>query len=298
MTVASEEFNRFVEVLRAQRFPDDLPFPELRRILDDGAPPDGSGLIDVVCTPVSAAGVDAEWVTPRSGGGGRCVLYLHGGGYTIGSIRTHRHLAAAVALEAHARVLLVDYRLAPEHPFPAAVDDALAAWQWLVAHAGGSGRCAIVGDSAGGGLTVATLVRARNEGLVLPACAVTMSGWFDLALRGGTMDTRASVDVMCQQAGLARMAAAYLGDGDRRHPCASPLYADLAGLPPMLVQVGDAEVLLDDSRSLVAAARTAGVEVSLEVWDEMIHVFQGFASVFPEGREAVRRVGAFIREHA
>ncbi len=296
--MASEEFNQLVEVLRAQRFPDDLPFPELRRILDDGAPSDGSGLAGVVCTPVSAAGVDAEWVAPRSGGSDRSVLYLHGGGYTIGSIRTHRHLAAAIALEAHARVLLVDYRLAPEHPFPAAIDDAMAAWQWLVAQAGGPARCSIVGDSAGGGLTMATLVRARSEGLALPACAVTMSGWFDLALAGDTMATRASVDVMCQQAGLDRMATAYLGAGDRRHPWASPLYASLSGLPPLLVQVGDAEVLLDDSRSLVAAARAAGVEVSLEVWDDMIHVFQGFASAFPEGREALRRVGSFIREHA
>jgi epsilon-lactone hydrolase len=296
--VVSNEFLAFVESLRAHRFPDDLPFPELRRVLDDGSAPDGSALVDVVCTPVVAGGLDAEWVTPRSGGRDRSVLYLHGGGYTIGSIRTHRHLAAAVAVEADARVLLVEYRLAPEHPHPAAIDDALAAWCWMVAEVGGPGRCAIVGDSAGGGLAVATMVRARAEGLPLPACAVTMSGWFDLTLTAPTMDTRADADPMCQRAGLARMAAAYLDGGDPEAPLASPLFADLRELPPLFVQVGDAEVLLDDSRALVTAARNVGVEASLEVWDGMIHVFQGFAAMFPEGREALRRVGAFVREHA
>jgi acetyl esterase/lipase len=252
---------------------------------------------EVKCEPVSAGGVKAEWVTAPGADTGRAVLYLHGGGYVIGSINTHRSLAARISKAAQARVLLIDYRLAPEHPHPAAVEDAVAAYRWMLAQGLKPNRVAVSGDSAGGGLTVATLVAIRDAKLAMPAAGVPISPWVDLEGIGESMTTKAKVDPMVQKDGLVGMAKAYLGGKDPRTPLAAPLYADLSGLPPLLIQVGTWETLLDDSNRLAERARKAGVKVVLEPWENMIHVWHIFAPMLDEAQQAIDRAGAFIREH-
>jgi acetyl esterase/lipase len=226
------------------------------------------------------------------------MLYLHGGGYVIGSLTTHRGLAGRLSQAAKARVLLIDYRLAPEHPFPAAVEDATAAYRWLLAHGCTPARLAIAGDSAGGGLTVATLVALRDAGQPLPAAGVCLSPWTDLEGLGESVTSKASADPIVQKEMLLRLASCYLGDADPRTPLAAPLYADLRGLPPLLVQVGTAEILLDDALRLAERAKAAGVAVTLEAWDDMIHVWQLFAPLLPEGQQAIARIGEFVQQHA
>ncbi len=221
------------------------------------------------------------------------MLYLHGGGYVIGSPRSHRHLAAAIATAAGSSALLLEYRCAPEAPFPAAVDDAVAAYRWLLDQGVSAGGIAIAGDSAGGGLTVATLLALRDAGLALPAAGVCISPWVDLTCSGASYATKAVADPIVKRAGVDEMARAYLGAADRRTPLASPLFADLRGLPPLLIQVGSEEVLLDDSVQLAERARAAGVDTTLEVWDQMIHVWHWFLPLLDEAEEAVAAVGRF-----
>ena len=246
--------------------------------------------------PADAGGVPAEWLAAAGVAGRRVLMYLHGGAYQVGSPATLRHLKALLSAAARARVLSVGYRLAPEHPFPAAVEDALTVYRWLLA--GGTDPAAIViaGDSAGGGLTLATLVAARDAGEPLPAAAAVISPWTDLALTSESLRTRAAVDVMLKPAGIAETAEVYLAGADPRHPYASPLYADLRGLPPILIHVGDAEVILDDSTRFAARARAAGVDVTLEIWDEMPHVWHAFAGVLPEADQAIASIGAWLSE--
>jgi acetyl esterase/lipase len=251
---------------------------------------------DVKAEPVDAGSVAAEWITTPEGGGERTILYLHGGGYVIGSIRTHRDLASRFSRAAKARVLLIDYRLAPEHPHPAAVEDATAAYRWLLAQGVKPSRLAIGGDSAGGGLTVATLVALRDAGQPLPAAGVCLSPWVDLEGLGESMTTKADTDPMVQRDRLLGYAQHYLAGQSPRTPLAAPLYADLSGLPPLLIQVGSAETLLDDSTRLAERARKAGVAADLEIWDDMIHVWQAFAAVLPEGQQAIENIGRFLRE--
>jgi epsilon-lactone hydrolase len=252
---------------------------------------------DVTSTQVDAGGVSAEWIIPPGAEETRVVLYLHGGGYVVGSINTHRDLMARIARAAGARALGIDYRLAPEHPFPAAVEDATAAYRWLVSHGTAPARIAIAGDSAGGGLTLDTLIALRDAGEPLPAAAACLSPWVDLQGIGASMTSKAAVDPFVQKEMIQFMAQQYLGDRDPRTPLAAPLYADLQGLPPLLIQVGTAEVLLDDATRIAERARAAGVEVSLEVWDDMIHVWQLFAPILPEGQQAIEHISAFIRAH-
>ena len=198
---------------------------------------------------VSAPAAPAEWLRPPGAVAGRVVLYLHGGGYVIGSPRSHRHLAAAIAAAGQASALLLDYRLAPEHPYPAAVDDAAAAYRWLLDQGVAPGQVVIAGDSAGGGLTVATLLALRDARLPQPAGGVCISPWVDLTCSGASYRTRAEADPIVQRASVEEMARAYLGSAAPRTPLASPLFADLRGLPPLLIHVGSDEVLLDDSPS-------------------------------------------------
>jgi acetyl esterase/lipase len=244
---------------------------------------------------VDAGGVPAEWVAVEGAEHEAVVLYLHGGGYCIGSLNTHRGMAARVAGACGARVLNVDYRLAPEHPHPAAVDDAVAAYRWLLGTGVAPGAIVVGGDSAGGGLVVATLLALRDAGDPLPAAGVCMSPWVDLTCTSGTFETKADDDPMCSKEGLDEMAAAYAGEHDVHHPLVSPLHADLSRLPPLLIQVGTAEVLLDDAVRLAERARSAGVDVRLEAWDDLVHVFQAFAPVVPEAVEALDGIGAFVR---
>ena len=239
-------------------------------------------------------GVPAEWVTARGAAADRAVLYLHGGGYVIGSIATHRELAARISAASGARCLVIDYRMGPEHRFPAAVDDAVAAYRWLLDAGYAPERLAIAGDSAGGGLTMATLLALRERKLPLPATGVCLSPWVDLTMSGASMTSKLKDDPMLSREPLAMMAGHYLGGADPRAPLASPVFADLRGLPPLLIQVGAAEVLLDDSTRLAENARAGGVEVELEVWPDMIHVWQAFAALLPEGQQAIERIGAHL----
>jgi acetyl esterase/lipase len=249
---------------------------------------------DIQCQKVEAGGVDAEWVCAPNAASDRFVLYLHGGGYVIGSVKTHRDLMARLSRAAQARVLGLNYRLAPEHPFPAAVDDAVAGYKYLLAQDAKPGRIVVAGDSAGGGLTAATLVAIRDAKLPNPAAGVLISPWVDLEGLGESMTTRIEADPVVRKEGLVGMATAYLNGQDVRAPLAAPLYADLRGLPPLLIQVGDAETLLDDSTRLEARAKAAGVNTKLEVWPEMIHVWHLFASFLPEGQQALDGAGKFI----
>jgi acetyl esterase/lipase len=291
----SAELQMVLDLLRNNPpIPRESDFPAQRAALEQlsGIMPPPT---DVELTPVDAGGRPAEWVRAPGANDDHTVLYLHGGGYCIGSITTHRQLAANVSSAAAARVLLLDYRLAPEHPFPAAVDDATSAYRFL-AGSTDPATLAIAGDSAGGGLTVATLLALRDADVPLPAAGVCLSPWLDLALSGASMDSKAKVDPMVQRAPLQRLAAAYLGSAPPRSPLASPLFAELDGLPPLLVQVGDAETLLDDSTRFVERARAAGVEATLEVWNDMVHVWHAFAFILPEARQAIDRIGQFLKE--
>lgn len=255
------------------------------------------GAPDAKVEQVDAGGVPAEWVAAPGIDDGQIILYLHGGGYVIGSPATHRRLAYDLSAAAGARVLLLDYRLAPEHPFPAAVDDAARAWRWLLAQGFRGERLAVAGDSAGGGLTISTLVNLRDQRLALPACAVAISPWVDLEGLGHSITARAEQDPMVQRDGLLWMASLYLGGADPRTPLAAPLHADLNGLPPVLVQVGTAETLLDDSLRIADRLQASGVAVTLRVWPNMIHVWPLFAPHLSEGRDGCIEAGEFIRRH-
>jgi monoterpene epsilon-lactone hydrolase len=253
------------------------------------------GAPDAKCEPVDAGGVPAEWVAAPGIDAKRAVLYLHGGGYAIGSLNTHRRLAYDISAASGARVLVIDYRLAPEHPFPAAVDDAAAAWRWMLGQGLDPKRIAIAGDSAGGGLTIATLVNLRDQKLGLPGCAVAISPWVDLEGLGASIAGRAAQDPMVQKEGLLWMAGMYLAGKDAKTPLAAPLHADLNGLPPILVQVGTAETLLDDATRIAEKLHQAGVDVKLAIWPNMLHVFPLFAPILSEGRDGCREIGNFIR---
>lgn len=250
---------------------------------------------DVVLEPVSAGGVPAEWSRTPGAAGDAALLYLHGGGYVIGSIASHRHLASELGRAAGVPSLAIDYRMAPENPFPAAVDDALAAYRWLLAQGIAPGRIAVAGDSAGGGLTVALLVAIKEAGLPQPACAVPISPWVDMAATGGTMESKAASDPMVQKQALLDWAGLYLGSHPATTPLAAPIHADLSGLAPLLIQVGSEETLLDDAIVLAARAGHAQVPVTLEIAPEMIHVWHFFHPMLGEARRAIADAGNFIR---
>lgn len=245
--------------------------------------------------PAKVGGIEGEWVRARRVLGDAALLYLHGGGYVIGSPKSHRHLAAAISDASGLPVFLPHYRLAPEHPFPAAVDDAVAAYKGLLESGIAASRLAIAGDSAGGGLTIATLVALRDRNIALPVCAVAISPWADLSQGGEAYRTRLNRDPMVSKEGLDGMSAAYLAGADSRGPLASPIFADLHSLPPLLIQVGTEEALYDDSVGLKARAEEAGVEVSAESWGGMVHVWHIFHPILSEGRDAVARIGSYLK---
>jgi monoterpene epsilon-lactone hydrolase len=250
---------------------------------------------DVKVERVNAPVAPAEWLRPPSAEPGRVVLYLHGGGYVIGSPRSHRHLASAIAGAAGASALLLDYRLAPEHPFPAAVEDATAAYRWLLDQAIAPERIVIAGDSAGGGLTVATLLALREARVPLPAGGVCISPWVDLTCSAASYQTMAEADPIVRRAGVEEMAQAYLGTTSPRTPLASPVFADLRGLPPLLIHVGRDEVLLDDAVQLAERAKAAGVDATLDIYERMIHVWHWFLPMLDEAQTAVEAIGRFVR---
>lgn len=246
---------------------------------------------------VMAGRVPAEWIVPPDVATDAVLLYLHGGGYAAGSFVTHRVVAEKVAQLARVRALLPAYRLAPEHRFPAAVDDAVAVYRWLIQdYNADPARVVVAGDSAGGGLTIVLAVSARDSGLPLPAALACVSPWTDLAGTGESMRTKAGVDPCFTPEDLHLQAREYLGDADPMHPLASPLYADLHGLPPVMAQVGEDELLLDDARRLVERARAVSVDATLEVWPGLWHIF-ATQGTFPESRQAMQRLGRFLRRH-
>ena len=295
--MADMSIEKLKGILREKQTPPEVepPVEAMRKSMEKLAFPAAA---DVETEALDVAGRAAEWVRAPNCQPGRAILYLHGGGYVIGSIDTHRSLAGEISRAAQASVLLTDYRLAPEHPFPAAVDDGVAALAWLHDHGFAPERTAIGGDSAGGGLVLATLLAAGDKHVAMPAAAVAISPWSDLTCANPAYDSRAAADPMVTPHGLRRMAGFYLAGGDAQHPHASPNCADdaqLRGLPPLLIHVGEDEILLDDAVAFDAKARTAGVDCTLEVWDGMVHVWHAFHPLLEEGRRGIVRVGEFLR---
>ncbi|MCH8801434.1 MAG: alpha/beta hydrolase [Chloroflexi bacterium] len=252
---------------------------------------------DIETQRVGVNGVPAEWISAPESQDGRVVLYLHGGGYLFGSARTHRVMLAHLARAAKARVLALDYRLAPEIPFPAPVEDSVSAYRWLLSQGIAPEKMVIGGDSAGGGLTVAALVALRHVGEPMPAAGVCISPWADMEATGQSYTTNAEADPSVSKENILKIAEVYMDGKNPKAPLASPIHADLTGLPPLLLQVGGIEVLLDDSTMLKSRAKEAGVPVEMEVWDDMPHVWHHFAPILPEARKAIARIGEFVLQH-
>jgi epsilon-lactone hydrolase len=242
-----------------------------------------------------APAVGGLWATPRSWDGESAIMYLYGGGYVISSPHSRRKLAGHLANAAGARALVPRYHLAPERPFPSAVDDAAADYRWLLGEGHHPERVVIAGDSSAGGLTVAAMLKLRDGGAALPAGGVPISPWVDLACTGETLETNATADLTATKASLQRMAGQYLQGEDPHTPLASPLYADLSGIPPLLVVVGGAEALLDDSVRLSRSAGMAGVDVTLYIGAGMQHIFPIYCGAIPESDAAVAMIGAWVR---
>jgi epsilon-lactone hydrolase len=244
--------------------------------------------------PVDARGVPAVWIKTTDSSNAATIVYLHGGAYTLGSHQTHRGLLGLLCKESGLRVLAVDYRLAPENPYPAALDDAITAYQWLLDQNVAPAQIVMGGDSAGGGLTVATLLKLKSLGLSLPAAAFLFSPWVDLEGTGETIETKAEEDPIVSKKFIHRMAGLYAGQTSKRTPYVSPLFGDLAGLPPTLIEVGTAEMLLSDSLRLAEAFRRAGVDCTLRQWDDMFHAFQ-LSTFLPESKESIQHVVDFVK---
>lgn len=243
---------------------------------------------------VDAGGVPSAWVVPAEVVPGRVILYAHGGSYNAGSITSHIPLTTNIALAARARLLAIDYRLAPEHPYPAAMEDVLSAYCWLLGEGVAPRQIVVAGDSAGGGLVLALLLALRDKGMPLPAAAVGLSAWTDLTCSGESWTKNSKADFMLKRIPTLQSAHIYLRDTDPRSPLASPLFGDLKDLPPILLQVGSHETILSDSKEFVEKARSAGVDATFEVWEGMQHEWQYAASILPEGRQAIAHIGDFI----
>lgn len=240
--------------------------------------------------------IPAEWLCQKDQVKDKAILYLHGGYYLSGSLNTHRSLAARIGKMSDTPVLSLAYRLAPENPFPAGLNDAVSAYKWLIEEMKiKSERIVIAGDSAGGGLTLATLLKLRDEKINLPAGAIALSPWTDLALTGDSIKGNYNVEIMVTENEAHQAAAMYLNEIDTKNPLASPLYADLRGLPPLLIQVGTHEIILDDSKRFAEKAKNSGVQVTLDLWEGMFHVFQIFGYLLPESMKALRKIGEFVK---
>lgn len=256
--------------------------------------------MSVKCKPGrldALGGVPGEWHEARLGSKETVVLYLHGGGYVVGSPTSHRGLAGLMANLAQARVFVLDYRRAPETPFPGALDDAISAYKALLENGEKPEKIVIAGDSAGGGLTIALMVALKEAEIALPAAAVCLSPWVDLSFSGDSMQTNAKADpILCKES-LAWLGEQYLADLAANDPRVSPIFADLTGLPPLLIQVGSNEVLLDDAVRLNKLAKKAGVDSTLDVWDGQVHVWPLMSKLIPEARQALQSIGTFIKTH-
>ena len=242
-------------------------------------------------------GMPARWISNADAADDRAILYFHGGAYTIGSSHTHRSVAAYLAKTSKTKVLVIDYRLAPEYPYPAAIDDGIKAYRWLMENGFSHRKLVVAGDSAGGGLVLATLAALRDAGIQLPAAAVCFSPWADLEGSGESYTTKRQDDPVLTPDWLHIMARHYAGENNRRLPTISPVYADMKDFSPLLIQVGSDEILLSDSHRLAARAREAGVDVKLDVLDSMCHLWTLYAGVIPEAHQAIQDAGRFVFEH-
>jgi epsilon-lactone hydrolase len=292
----SLELETVAEVLRrSANLSTVLPLQIQRRVIDPPRPVT-KPMREVDMRPVDAGGVSAEWFSQPDSHPGCVILYFHGGGYSTGSINSHRDFLARLCIASRMRVLAADYRLAPEHPFPAQLEDSHRVYLWLIETQGiHPERVVLGGESAGAGLTLSTLVSLRDAGLPLPAGGVLISGWFDLDSRSTSMQFNRHYDFVTR-VGIRTMAKRFAPASEHRNPLVSPVHADMAGLPPLLIQVGAAETLLDDNLRVAEAARAAGVDVRLEVWPDMIHAWHVFAPMLEEGRRAICRIGDFVRD--
>lgn len=292
--MASEDAQRLRAELVAEQDKPDLGLEARRKEWLESAEgdpvPEGTKI-----EAVEMAGVPAEWVQHPESPGEGVFLLLHGGAYIAGGCVTHRNLASRFSKASGARVLVPDYRLAPEYPFPAALEDVSAVYGALLRNSGSPGRISIGGDSAGGGLTATLLLALRDAKGPLPSSAVFLSPWVDLTVSGESYEARRELDPSMTKEGLLEAAECYAGDADPAHPLLSPVKADLAGLPPLLVQVGDHEVMLDDSVVFAARAQEAGVEAEIEIWPEMWHVWHQWAPDLPEAEDAIAKAGAFVK---
>lgn len=246
--------------------------------------------------PVFIDEMYAEWVKPDQAEKGRAIPYLHGGGYTMGSCNTHRSLTSRISLACQTPALLIDYRLAPENPFPAALEDVKSAYRWLLDQGINARRIVIAGDSAGGGLAVSAATALRDEKELLPAGIVCISPWADLTLSGETVTTCSESDPLISLETSTLNASRYVEQQDPTSPLISPVFADLSNLPPLLIQVGEYEILRSDAIRLSDNAHKVGVEATLEIWKGMWHDWHMFAGLMPESRRAIERIGSFISE--
>ena len=291
--MASPELEAVAQSMFAARGAPPRPLEEARAGADGFSanfpPPDGMD-----ARPAEAGGVPGEWVTAPGSGDDRTIVYLHGGGYVMGSVASHRGAAARIAAASGARAFSVEYPLAPEHPHPAALDATLSVWQGLLDDGVDPRSVVFAGDSAGGGLAIAAAMRARDEGRSLPAALVLISPWVDLTCSGESMLTNAETDPLISPA-LRERVDQYAPGFDPKEPYLSPLFGDHAGLPPTLIQVAATECLLDDSRRLADAMSAAGVDATMEVWPDALHAWHIFAPVIPESLAAIDAVGEFVR---
>lgn len=291
--MASEAFHKIRDLVASKPIPTEIKAN--RAFLDAGARPLAKG---VKGTLINASGVTAEMQIPEGAASDAVILYFHGGGYVGGSIASHRNLTGNLALASKCQLLSVEYRLAPENPHPAAVEDALNSYKWLLSEGYDPKKIAISGDSAGGGLAIAAQLKIRDEGLPLPVASAPISPWIDMGLSGDTMSSRQSRDPLIRLDLIREFKSQFLGPiNNSNDPYASPLQADLSGLPPMLIHVGDDEMLLSDSERLAEKASAAGVSVTLEVWPEMIHVWHTFVGLFPEAQDGINRIAEFFSIH-
>jgi epsilon-lactone hydrolase len=293
--MASAEYHKLVSMLRTSKIAHDPTIEEIRagweKFTASFVP-----AADISFQPLVARGVEAEWVSAPDADPNRVVIYFHGGGYTIGSLASYRSFAGRLARATQSRLLMVGYRLAPEHPFPAAVDDARSAYRWLLDQGVPPSRIAVAGDSAGGGLALSMAIAGRDAGVPMPAAIVAIGPSTDLAKEGASVKERAHLDPIVNYESSMAHALRYVGTQAKlKHPLASPLYAELGGLPPLLIMVGTHEALFDDSTRFAAKAQEAGVDVELDIWEEMIHVWPIFADILPEGRQAIEKIGAYIK---
>ena len=293
--MSSEELATIKELFADSPTSDQVPLEELRGQYDKlGSllpPPD-----DVDIEAITIDHIPAEWIKPHNKSNDKVLMYVHGGGYCIGSLDSHRSMVCELAKAVQCQVLNVEYRLAPEHAYPAAVEDAAQCYQWLLDQGHKNSDIAIGGDSAGGGLTMATLLEIKKRNLPQAAAGICLSPWADLTLASESMTSKASEDPIVSKQGLQKMADDYLQGQDAKADQASSIFADLSGLPPILIHVGTAEVLLDDSKNLLEALESAGVKTTYKEWPDMLHVFQFFHIMLSEARESIKEIGEFIQE--